>query len=292
MPATEKNTPFRLACFTIYDMQFDFTTLEEDLQYYAYGSEVCPTTDRPHYQAFGYSKRAQRMSWWIKLLKPHHVEKCIGSLDENDAYCKKEGSYSEWGVKPMANGKKRSLQELCDAVVSSVETGGMLCDVVTEPEHMATFVQYNNGITRLHQHCVTAKLRKIDKNIAPEVIYISGPPGCGKSRYVYDKEPDVFKIPASDKYKWKDGYSGQDAVLYDNMAKDNINPFELLQELDRYYMQVPVKGGFIGWRPRRIYITAVDSAAAVAAAGGFTDPQEFLRRITQEITPDPPGGSI
>jgi hypothetical protein len=124
----------------------------------------------------------------------------------------------------------------------------------------------------------------VDSNFAPEVIFVSGAPGSGKTRYVYEKDPGVFRVPSQDGYKWKDGYSGEDAVLYDNMSiKNNTHPENILQEIDRYFIQVPVKGGYIGWRPKRIYITSVYPITIFAEEAGFSVPSEFTRRVTQVV---------
>ncbi len=45
---------------------------------------------------------------------------------------------------------------------------------------------------------------RVDKDLAPEVIYIHGEPGTGKSRYVGGHDPDVLDIPEDDSYKLKD----------------------------------------------------------------------------------------
>ena len=92
--------------------------------------------------------------------------------------------------------------------------------------------------------------------------------------------PTSTTSPDDDFYKWKDGYAGQEAVLYDNMSPTNIKPTRLLKEIDRYFIQVPIKGGFIGWRPRRIYITTTYHPDHMAAEGGFSLPAEFTRRLT------------
>jgi hypothetical protein len=122
--------------------------------------------------------------------------------------------------------------------------------------------------------------------MAPEVIYIYGPPGSGKTRYVRDLEPNIYDCPEDDQYKWKDGYSGEDAVLYDNIRTDNIKPTRLLKEIDRYFIQVPIKGGYIGWRPKRIYITSIHPLIVFANESGFSDPREFTRRVTQTVVRD------
>ena len=150
-----------------------------------------------------------------------------------------------------------------------------------ESEHQDTFVQYNNGIKTLYSMAVTYKAQKVDKDFAPQVIYIYGPPGSGKTRYVAQNEPNYYDVPPQDNYKWKDGYAGQDAVLYDNITNSTVTPTIFLKEIDRYFIQVPIKGAYIGWRPKRIYITSTQSPQQLATLGGFQDPQELLRRITE-----------
>lgn len=281
MPATE-NAPFRGAVITHYGDPFEH--LPEKIQYLAYAQETCPTTKRIHYQTWSYAKVAMRLSGWKKIFPGDHIEQMRGTFDQNDTYCSKENEMTKLGLRPMGNGQKRSLEDLCHMVVDAAENGIMLCDIVTIPENRATFVQYNGGVQKLFNHTVTAKLRRVDKDFAPEVIYIYGEPGTGKSRYVREKDPDVFDIPEDDSYKWKDGYSGQDAVVYENMSVGNLKcPERLLKEIDRYFIQVPVKGGYIGWRPKRIYITSVYLPEHFADQAGFSKPSEFLRRVTQRV---------
>jgi len=289
-PVTNENARFRLACFTIFDMAFDFTNLKNKLQFLAYGQEVCPKTGKDHFQCFGYAKDAQRWSWWQKLLKPHHFEQCIGTLDQNQTYCSKEGKYQEFGTKPMGNGHKRSLAETCEAIAEGVKQGQAIDEIIAPlPEAYPVYAQYKSGMHALHSLLVTNKLRNVDRDYAPEVIYVWGPPGSGKDRYVRDHEfntygREVYDCPAADGYKWKDGYSGQDAVLYANVTPADIkNPSQLLKEIDRYFIQVPIKGGYIGWRPRRIYFTSVYPLDLFADTTGFSKPLEFTRRVTKVL---------
>lgn len=281
MPATNENATFRSAAITHYGEPW--TGLPDKIDYIAFARETCPTTQRIHYQTWAYAKKAMRLSGWKKIFPGDHIEQMRGTFAQNDAYCSKEGQLTCFGIKPMENGKKRSLAELCDAVVTAAESGQHLADIVTDAQHRQSYVQYHNGIDKLYNHTVTNKLRKVDRDFAPEVIYIWGPPGTYKTRYVHENEENVFSIPAADNYKWKNGYNGQDAVLYDNVTPKTVNPSQLLVEIDRYYTSVSTKGGIIGWRPKRIYITSVHSINEFAMSAGFSLPDEFKRRVTQII---------
>lgn len=211
-----------------------------------------------------------------------------GSFTQNEKYCSKAGTLKEFGTPPMDNGKRRDLQDLCAEVVEGAIQGKPIYEIIGETAFAPTFAQYHSGIKKLHECVVSNKLRKVDKNFAPEVIYIHGDSGTGKSRHAREAENhDIYDVPEDDGYKWKDGYAGQDAVLYDNVSVNNLkHPERLLKEIDRYFIQVPVKGGFVGWRPKRIYITSVYHPTHLAEQAGFSKPSEFLRRITQVICKD------
>lgn len=284
MPATDSDQekiPFRGAAITSY--RDGWTELPKGITYLAWGDEICPRTQRLHKQAFAYAKVAMRLTGWKKLFPGDHIEAMLGNFAQNEKYCSKQSELHELGVRPMQNGRKRSLETLCSLVVEAGEQAKPLCDIVTEPEHQQTYVMYNNGIEKLYRHAITKKLRQIDRDFAPEVVYIYGPPGLGKTRYVHDLEPEVYNIPSYDQYKWKDGYRGQAAVLYDNVTPTNINAVQMLREIDRYFVEVSVKGGLIGWRPERIYITSVYDINLFASTAKFSLPAEFTRRVTRVI---------
>lgn len=100
---------------------------------------------------------------------------------------------------------------------------------------------------------------------APRVEVLWGAPGVGKSRYVHDFanvhfglgdfgtfEPDLWTSKSS---QWFDGYSGQRVALFDDYA-GGIEFQLFVKLLDRYHLQVPVKGGFTWWYPDWIFITS------------------------------------
>lgn len=91
---------------------------------------------------------------------------------------------------------------------------------------------------------------------APTVVLLYGPPGCGKTKHAYTESPHLWKAPIG-KGGWYDQYDGHSAVLFDDFAgkASHTALSDLLRILDRYSEKVPVKGGFVSWRPTTIYIT-------------------------------------
>jgi len=303
MPATNENenesepeevehdsTPFRGACLTIHGglptCVANSNELPKKLAYFAFALEVGKKTGKKHWQCFAYSIRAMRFTGWKKIFPEAHIERMRGTFAQNEKYCSKEGKLTELGTRPMENGKKRKLQDFCDEVVQGAQDGLRLTKIIKDTEHKDVFVQYNNGISKLYNAIVYERLREVDANFAPEVTYIYGSPGCGKTTYVQRREPDLYECPENNYYGWKDGYCGQEAVLYDNVRLDNFKPVALLKEIDRYFIQVPVKGGFVGWRPKRIYITSLFKPKELAEQGGFDHPDELKRRLTYVINMD------
>lgn len=90
----------------------------------------------------------------------------------------------------------------------------------------------------------------------PEVVLIYGPPDVGKTRFAYAEDADLWKAPIG-KGGWFNRYDGHDTVLMDDFAgkASHTALTDLLRLLDRYPESVPTKGGFVAWRPRRIFIT-------------------------------------
>jgi hypothetical protein len=83
-----------------------------------------------------------------------------------------------------------------------------------------------------------------------------GRTGAGKTRAVFDNVPspeDIYVHPGG---QWFDGYDGQPIVLFDDFGGSEFKLTYFLKLLDRYPMQVPIKGGFVSWIPKEVYITS------------------------------------
>lgn len=64
-------------------------------------------------------------------------------------------------------------------------------------------------------------------------------------------------------FQWFDGYNGEQGVLIDDFRRQDVKFHWMLQLLDKYPLRVPIKGGFVEWKPETIIITCpVDSREA------------------------------
>jgi len=87
-----------------------------------------------------------------------------------------------------------------------------------------------------------------------------GATGCGKTRYIVDKHgvfsgDNVYrKAPDT---RWFDGYSQQDVLVLDDFsgASSKMSLNYVLQLLDRYSINVEVKGDYTPLLATKIYIT-------------------------------------
>lgn len=89
----------------------------------------------------------------------------------------------------------------------------------------------------------------------PTVHLYWGKPGTGKTRAVWDnhEHSDIWSWPGQ---CWFDGYTDQRIALFDDFDEGPIPYRLLLKVIDRYTIQLPVKGGHVYFRPEHIYITS------------------------------------
>lgn len=234
----------RCFCFTINNPE-EPLLLQEWMNYLVYQKER-GENGTEHYQGYcEVAGNAKTLQW----LKNHwnataHIEARRGSQDQAIAYCKKddtriEGPF-EYGEK-KEQGKRNDLLELGELAKSGVRKREAF---ETLP---ATYMRHH----RAYAHVQT--LYK-PKAVERTVILLIGPPGVGKTRHVHDNEDEFWQTPLQ-KEMWFDGYDGQEVALIDDF-QGQMPLTLLLQLLDRYVVQVPTKGGFTWWTPKKIYVTS------------------------------------
>lgn len=82
-----------------------------------------------------------------------------------------------------------------------------------------------------------------------------GPTGCGKSRSVRDRYPDLYSKDASN--AWFESYNGEEVVLVDDVDKYHVKQgYHLKIWADRYPFRGNVKGSSVMMRPEKIIVTS------------------------------------
>lgn len=210
---------------------------------YALFAKEVGASGTPHIQ--GYLETAERQSF-SKVRKICGIPRLAlqiakGSLQDQIKYISKQNQPTIIGS-PMAQGSRTDFQ----AVHEMINSGHSLLNVADE--YFGTFVRYHRGISRY------IDLKHSDLEYAPPVVKVYyGKPGSGKTRAVHDVEKDLWAWPGKE---WFDGYSGNEAALFDDFDGKDFSYRLLLRVLDRYPISVPTKGGHVPWRPKRIYLTS------------------------------------
>lgn len=198
-----------------------------------------------HWQGYFECDRPYRLSTLVKLGFGWHLEVRRGSREQAAEYCKKDGDYRTWGVWRV-QGKRTDL----DRVRNEVAGGGGMREVVNwaNPAQIKTaekWLTYNEE----------------PRDWKPDVYYITGPSGSGKSRKAREIADEAGFCDdcyvKNEGSKWWDGYDGHSAVIIDDFRDSWWSITEILSLLDRYEKRVECKGGSRQFRPRIIIITCI-----------------------------------
>ncbi len=218
--------------------------------------EVGAVGKRIHFQGYCQLRNPVGLSGIKELLGRNdaHVEPRRGTHEEAIKYVHKEATRMEGSVclqfgEPRADQGNRS--DLDTARQTLLERG--LLGVADES--FGTFLRYYKGLA-LYQSMVGAARDPVEE---PQCRYYWGPAGSGKTRAVWDSVPShesVYPVPVHTS-PWFDGYvPGQHTVMLLDDYYHNWPVTFLLRLLDRYPMQLPVKGSHVNMGKVAIYITS------------------------------------
>lgn len=226
----------------------EFTEAFPDVQFLEFQREV-GEAGTPHYQGYVEFTKRKRLSQLHSFDPRIHWETRKGTQQQALAYVRKADTASgeRWSFgDPLqkSQGKRTDLQR----AIEIGKEGGIQAIKEQLP---TSFVMYNRGLRDLFRE------QPRQTGVAPEVVLLFGPPDCGKTRTFYELEPRGVALPSTDGY-WFDGYDGHPAVLVDDFAgrSSHWTLPNTLRILDRYVINVPVKGGFVVWKPKRLYVTS------------------------------------
>lgn len=234
-----------------------------DVGYICYGVER-GEEGTPHLQ--GYLELAIKLRLGgVKLIRGlgrAHFELRKGNQTQAVDYCRKDDDFHQFGA---LFGSSQGRRSDLDSIKELLDSGAT--DLTISDEHFGSFIRYNRGIAAYRA------LRNRRTTRPLKVVVLWGPPGTGKTGYVFAREPSLW-ISSDPTLKWFDGYRGESAVLLDDFHGECASSF-ILRLLDIYPFQVPIKGGWVDWVPDRIYITS----NIPPPFGMFTIEAALLRRL-------------
>jgi len=184
-------------------------------------------------------------------------------------YCAKEGSDVIINIDNTHQGRRSDLE----CAVEALKKGGIKELVKECPE---VFVKYHTGFEKLAGY-----INKPNKREKPIVYWYYGKTGTGKTAKVHELEKELWT--SNDTLKWFNGYDNEEAVLLDDFRGSHCTFDYLLRLLDGYNMKVEIKGGFVNWNPKRIYVTSCKHPRDVYSDDVFDKDErvdQLLRRIT------------
>lgn len=222
------------------------------MDYLCFGSEVCPDTLRHHWQGFVAFKKRGRIGLIKKIdqFKSVHLEQSRGSIQANQAYCSKDGLFTEYGVAPVdkqsLGGKRRAANY--NKILEDIRSGAF------ESIPPDIFIRHYRTIKEIRRDFLTTTT---NRSLVPGTIvglWIQGPPGIGKSHWVRNQHPVLYDKPLN---KWWDNYNGEPVAILDDMDLFHKCLGNLLKRwADVYPFPAETKGAIMNIRPRAIVVTS------------------------------------
>jgi len=240
-------------------------------KYMIFGKEICPTTSKEHLQGFMIFNSNKSLKGLRKELFPWapHLERSYAGAVVNIKYCKKEGNvWFEDGDPPKGQGLRVDLK----MIKQRMEAGATVTEMIED-----------GMINNFQQIQLAEKLNKYVKikRTKPVVIWIYGPTGCGKTRYVHEHYSDVYVAMNN---KWWDGYQSQSCILIDDLRVEDY-PFNyLLRLLDAYPLQLEIKNGTVQLRNKVFFITCPETPIGLfGSTHSGEDVGQLIRRIDEIV---------
>lgn len=250
-------------CFTLnnYSDEDEQTIAQWNVNYVIYGKEI-GDSGTSHLQGYLELEKKCRLGGVKKLHERMHLEIRKGTQAEAIAYCKKDGNVVEFGVKSGGQGARTDL----DRVRQVALEGGM-----------KTVTAYHS----MQQIRVAEKFLTYNeepRDWKPEVIWLWGTTGTGKSRLARELVNIDDCYIKNDGTKWWDGYDNNEYVILDDFRDSWWSLTEMLSLLDRYEKRIEYKGGLRQFKPKVIIVTC-----AVAPDSCYLGTGERIEQLMRRI---------
>lgn len=260
-------------CFTINNYTEEDVRMCNEIvcTYIVYGYEQ-GENNTPHLQGYIYYQNKKEWNVLKREIPRAHIEICRGTSQDNIQYCKKEGNFVERG-EPPKQGNRVDIHR-----------------VIRECENGANMRHITQNARNLQGIQIAEKWLKYNEDVRdfqPEVIWLWGPSGVGKSRTARElAEGDIYT--KNDGSKWWEGYDAHETVILDDFRDSWWSITETLRILDRYECRIECKGGSRQLLARKIIITSIFPPHFMYRNAAGEPIEQLLRRITTvtELRPE------
>lgn len=248
----------------------------DKITYMIYGEEKAPTTGNPHYQGYVEFTSTQRIAGAKKIFNDDtmHFDKRRGTQEQAIEYCKKDGVFTEHGY-PTRQGRRTDLKKI-------IEENKTIEEIMDKEPQI--YCQYRKGLLDIYARKIEQRLQNI-RNV--EVYVYWGVTGSGKTYKAIMDNPDYYQMLTINKGDrvFFDGYKGQSTLIIDEFY-GQIPYHYMLRILDKYKLQVEIKGGTTWAQWNKVVITSNAPPASWYPDLQNIDP--LLRRINEVIYYDKP----
>ena len=232
--------------------------------------EEAPTTGHKHIHIYAHFSQTYKLPQ--KLLKyGAHIEICKGSPKQNITYIRKDGHIlDEWGDEPHQGA--RTVEELRACTIDEVQ-----------PQYYRIKKEIDEDTMRVEQFDKMLNEIRNDCLQAPEIIYLSGDTGNGKTYNAlkiatehYTNE-DISMLQINNNFcTFTRKYAK--CLIIPEFRPSQMHASEFLQLTDKYGYDANIKGGFVHIRPEMIIICSILPPTKIYAG---EKNKQFLRRITK-----------
>lgn len=240
-------------CFTYFgDDKPDFD--DSWMTFLCFQLEQAPMTGRRHYQGFLITQGTVRLKRLLGWLPGSHFEKARGTNAQCRDYCRKEESavpntFEEFGRMPSGQGTRTDLLDFKDAIL----------DGKTDMELLDSFpsqtIRYNKVISFVRRAPAVSRRDRP----APEVTWIFGPSGYGKS-HLLNNLCDGSNYTCSILGGFFSPYNGEDNFLLDEFQLEGFpGGFKFfLRLLDKWPVSLNIKNGDCPMVSKNIIISTIE----------------------------------
>ena len=260
MPNGYKNWCFTLNNPTEEERTFFSTFQLGDFYNYMVYQEEKGEEGTTHFQGYIEIRERRLLNWLqIHFNNRAHYEPRKGTQEEAIAYCKKEDTRVEGGMsgefgQPKPKGRPSTTTE--ERRAQAVETLKKVRKGEIRPREVDEEILLFPGYVAAEKRALKAIGKGPDRSEGFRIFVVNGPTGVGKSFAFH-------KICNGNYVGWRNGWFTDAENMHEYLfldefvggCKDGIQLHELLDMLDPFPQQLPIKGGFAPAMYRTVFIT-------------------------------------